>query len=159
MTVKTIGGDIQHTVIEPADMHLAGKGDVLHFREWLDPIDPAPVLGPEPFRVGDRFGIHPLVFCSIDPGGFGDFVRHGKECGVAHRALRVSPRISRTFLALASCAVLAGTIMDEPWCATQPGLAADCAGLRARKGANRSQSSPRGGTIAAAHARARACWL
>src|SRR5438093_9481610 len=91
MTIEAVGRDVQHAVIEPADMDLAGEGDVLHLCEWLDPIQTAPVLRPKPFGVGDRFRIHPLVFGGVDPSGFGNFVRYRKECGVAHRALRVSP--------------------------------------------------------------------
>jgi len=80
--VEAVGGDVEDAIVEPADMDLARIIDVLDLGEWLDPVDAAPMLGPEPLGACDRFGIQ--------------FFGVAKVCCLHSRVLLDNVRIARS---------------------------------------------------------------
>ena len=84
MAVDAIDADVERAVIEPADMHLAGKIDVLDLAVGLHPVDALALLAPETFGVGDRLLIQALILGSVDPGGLRRVGGNRKQAGVAH---------------------------------------------------------------------------
>src|SRR5947208_12920378 len=84
MAIDAVGRHVQCAVLVPSDEEVVGvPGNVLHFRERLDPIDATCLLAPEALRVLHRARIHFLIFGAIDEGALAPLFRNRNE-GVGH---------------------------------------------------------------------------
>ena len=81
MPVDAIGADVQRAILEPFDVHCAGReAGVLDLRIGFDPVDPLAMLCPEPLGILDRGVIHRLVAVGGDMGLCRKGGRRGIEC-------------------------------------------------------------------------------
>src|SRR5207342_1320037 len=86
MAVDAIGRHVQHAVVIPADVDIAGVVDVAHRARTvgLDPVYALAVFAPERGGIPDRSLVHRLVLGRIDIGALGpigadvdQFIGHG----------------------------------------------------------------------------------
>jgi hypothetical protein len=88
MPVDAVGRHVQHAVVIPADMDVAGVVDVAHrpVAVGLDPVDALAVLAPEFGGILDRRFVHRLVFGVVDIGALGPFGADVDQF-IGHRSL------------------------------------------------------------------------
>jgi hypothetical protein len=92
MAVEAVVGGVERAVLEPADMDLAGKVDVLDLARLLDPGDALGLFAPEALGVVDRALVELEIAGFVDPGGPGGGFGHREQGGGAHAGRRLPSR-------------------------------------------------------------------
>src|SRR5690606_38095648 len=85
VAIDAVGADVELTVMEPADVQVAGvEGYVLYLGERLDPVDAPCLLRPEALRVFHGAAPGLLVGVLVENGARGDVIANGIHGMAAH---------------------------------------------------------------------------
>jgi hypothetical protein len=100
---------VDGAIVEPLDVNIAGKGNILDTCKGTDPVEPIPLLRPETLRIVEGAFVFLKIGSLVDPGRCLQGFRHRVGLALRHGVIAF-----QNSTAITTCLTVMNGVKGEP---------------------------------------------